>query len=107
MFQKPCPTQLIKYENIDDEDVPNKRRKVLSYPDAIYSVPSDRIIVTTYNKQQIKAIREQDYRIVKTNHTITGTFLSKIDGIIKGPNVSTKTFDEAVKEEKGKILILR
>ena len=98
----------IVYDKLyNNEDVPNEKKTILSHPEAIYSIPSDRLIITTYNKQQIKDIKEQDPRIVKTNHTISGTFLRRIDDIIKGPNLSTKTFDEAVVEEKDKVLILR
>ena len=98
----------IVYDKLyNNEDVPDERKTILSHPEAIYSIPSDRIIVTTYDKQKIKDIRKQDPRIIKTNHTLSGTFLGKIDEIIKGPDVSTKTFEEVVKEERGKILILR
>ena len=50
---------------------------------------------------------KEDFRIVKNNHTMNGSFIEKIDKIIKGPNLSTKSFEEVVKEDNNKVLILR
>lgn len=97
----------IVYDKLyNSENVPNERKTILSHPEAIYSIPSDSIIVTSYNKQKLKEIREKDKRIIKTNHTISGSFIPKIENIIKGPNVSTEPFSSVVKKESN-LLILR
>lgn len=90
----------------NNDDLPSNKKTILSHPEAIYSIPSDLIVVTSYDKQKLAEIKKQDARIVKNNHTITGSFLTKIDSIIKGPDVSTKPFEEVVKEDN-KLLILR
>ena len=92
-----------KFYNNDDAKV----KTILSHPEAIYSVPSDKIIVTSYDKQTLKEVMKEDFRIVKNNHTMNGSFIEKIDKIIKGPNLSTKSFEEVVKEDNNKVLILR
>ena len=92
-----------KFYNNDDAKV----KTILSHPEAIYSIPSDKIIVTSYDKQKLKGVMKEDIRIVKNNHTMNGSFIERIDKIIKGPNLSTKSFEDVVKEDNGKVLILK
>ena len=55
-----------------------------------------------------KKLMKNDTRIIKTNHTVTGTFLNRLDKIKNGPNVSLESFDDVAEEQikKGKMLIL-
>ena len=90
----------------NNEDVADDKKTILSHPEAIYNIPSDRITVTSYNKQKLKEIKEKDKRIIKVNHTFSGSFINKIEEIIKGPNVSTEPFSSVVEKESN-LLILR
>ncbi len=94
-----------KFYNTDD--LPDDKKTILSHPEAIYSIPSDRIEVTAYDKQTLKKIKEQDERIIKNNHTINGSFVDKLDRIAHGPNVSTMSFEEVVERRDNKILFLK
>ena len=92
----------------NSERVPDERKTILSHPEAIYSIPSDSIRLTILDKQLLKDIMAKDHRIIKTNHTLSGSFMKKLDAIKNGPNVSTISFEKVIEEEKqkGKILIL-
>lgn len=72
--------------------------------EAIYAAPADRFDVLKKDKKQIAVEKALDPRIKKFNHTTTGSFIDKLEGVVNGPRVSEKTFDEVISSEN-KILI--
>ena len=72
--------------------------------EAIYAAPADRLDALKLSKQQIAVEKRSDSRIKKINHTKNGSFIDKLNNIIKSPRVSKKTFEEAL-ESENKILI--
>lgn len=93
-----------KFHN--SETIDPSRKTVLTHPEAIFALPADRFGLIS-GKQVIIDAKKEDSRIKKINHTSNGSFINKLDGIVKGPNVSTMSFDEALEQEKKRILIKR
>ena len=80
-------------------------KNLLTHEEAIYTFPADRFVLVKETKQTINKEKQKDHRIVKINHTINGSFRSKLGDIIYGRNLSNKTTDEAIEEAKKYMLI--
>ena len=94
-----------KFHN--SETIDPSKRTILTHGEAIYALPSDRFSVLSTDKQQVLEARKEDERIKKINHTINGSFINRLDNVVHGPNVSTTTLEEEIKNSRGKILIKR
>ena len=95
-----------KFHNSDTIDA--SKKTVLTHGEAIFALPSDRFEANVISdKQRIIAARKADPRIIKINHTITGSFLKKLDKVIESPNVSTSTIEEELKKPQTKMLIIK
>ncbi len=88
----------------NSETIDPDKRTILTHGEAIFGLPADRLSVVK-NKQTILEAKKDDDRIRKVNHTSNNSFIQRLDGIVYGPNLSTKTFDEVLKEEKKRMLI--
>ncbi len=92
-----------KFHN--SETIDPSKRTILTHGEAIYALPSDRFSLLSTDKQTVMEEKKVDNRIKKINHTINGTFINRLDGVVKGPNLSTSTFEKELEKQKKKILI--
>jgi hypothetical protein len=89
----------------NSETIDPSKRTILTHGEAIYGLPADRLSVIKGTKQDIVEAKKVDDRIRKVNHTPNYSFINKLDGIIYGPNLSLKSFDQVLEEEKKRMLI--
>lgn len=94
-----------KFHN--SETIDPSKRTILTHGEAIYALPSDRFEILSTDKQQVNNERANDDRIKKINHTINGSFINRLDNVVKGPNLSTSTLEDEIEKNKTKILIKR
>ena len=94
------------FDKFHNSETMNPTKKtILTHGEAIYALPADRFNLVKGTKQGIIKEKNADDRIKKINHTTNESFIGRLDNVIYGPNLSTKSFDEVLEEEKKKVLI--
>lgn len=82
-------------------------KNLLIKPEAFFALPSDRLSLIVYPKQEIIKAKETDSRIKRHYHTNSDSFENNVKRIVTGPNVSNSTFDVEINKLSTKMLIKR